>query len=156
MSHTLDFETVISDQDALIRALVRMGIERDKIEVHEKPALMNTYHGEDKMAHVIVRRNLNSFSEGRNSDLGFERNDEDLFVGHIDDYDYNNGIQCYDKEWQQKLYTYCEVETAKISFEKKGMEYTETKDQQGRIQLRAKFKVIAPENKSRIKIHTAR
>jgi hypothetical protein len=155
MSHTLDFETVISDQDALIRALVRMGIERDKIEVHETPVCLRTYHNENKVAHIVVRRNLVDNFNGRASDLGFERNDEGLFVGHIDDFQYP-GVTCYNEEWQQHLYTYCEVETAKISFEKKGMEYTETKDQQGRIQLRAKFKVIAPENKSRIKIHTAR
>jgi hypothetical protein len=156
MSHTNDFETVISCEEALIRALVRMGIPREEIEVHETPVCLRTYYDGDpiKRAHIVVRRDLENFCSGRYSDVGWEKNDEGLYVGHIDEHDYS-GCSHYDKNWQERLYTYCNVETLKLEYERKGMEYKEVKTQDGRLQLRAKFKT-APVKTDRIKTHMRR
>lgn len=152
MSHTLEFETTITNQEALIRALKRMGVPEHLIEVHETAQRLKTYHSEEyKKAHVIVRRDIDRFLSGAHSDIGWERNEDGVFVGHIDEYDYRIGMVC-DKEWQQKLYTYCNVETLKMEYERQGMEYTESLDAQKRIVLRAKFK--APVTVNRIKTHT--
>ena len=155
MSHTLDFETVVQDAEALKRALLRMEVPESLIEIHDSPVRLNTYHKEEnKIAHVVVRRKLN---EHYSSDIGWERNDEGLFVGHIDEYHYcgEPTPPWYDAAWQKKLYTYYNVEATKIAFERQGMEYTESQDKQGRIQLRAKFKA-APVKANKIKIHTTR
>jgi hypothetical protein len=145
MSHTNDFTTVISDQEALVRALVCMDIPREQIEVHETPVRLKTYHEEEvKHAHVVVRRRL---WVGKHSDVGWERNDEGLFVGHVDDYNYT-GSPCYDTDWQRKLYTHCNYQTLKLEYERRGMEITETKAKDGRLQLRAKFKKVAVKESS--------
>ena len=154
MSHTLEFETTITNQEALIRALKRMGVPENLIEVHETAACLRTYHTEEyKKAHVIVRRSLENGCHwmGRHSDIGWERNEDGVFVGHLDEFNYEVLFHA-DKEWQQRLYTYCNVETLKIEYERQGMEYTETLDAQKRIVLRAKFK--APVTVNRIKTHT--
>jgi hypothetical protein len=153
MSHTLEFETTITNQDALVSALKRMGIPENLIEVHETAQRLKAYHEEEvKYAHVIVRRDLNEFSLGTHSDYGWERNADGVFVGHIDGFNYKVGPQLT-SEWQQKLYTYCNVETMKMEFGKQHMECVETVDKQGRIQLRAKF-AKAQENKNRTKTYT--
>ena len=147
MSHTNDFTTVISDQEALVRALVCMGIPREQIEIHETPVRLKTFHEEEvKHAHVVVRRRL---WEGVHSDAGWERNDEGLFVGHIDDYAYgvNASGLYFSQEWQRKLYTHCNYQTLKLEYERRGMEVTETKEN-GRLQLRAKFKKVAAKETS--------
>lgn len=154
MSHTLEFETTITNQDALVSALKRMGIPENLIEVHETAQRLKAYHEEEvKYAHVIVRRDLNEFCHGTYSDYGWERNEEGVFVGHLDEFDYHVGPRLT-REWQQKLYTYCNVETMKAEFDKQHMECTETVDNQGRIQLRAKF-AKAQENKNRAKTYTS-
>ena len=156
MSHTLDFETVVTDPQALVRALKRMGVPEQDIEIHEIAVRLNTYHEEEhKIAHVIVRRNLGCDYSHRNSDVGWEHNDEGVYVGHIDEFDYQNRT-CFDKDWQQKLYTYYNVEATKIAFENKGMDYVETKDKAGRIQLRAKFAKATAAKSNKIKIHATR
>ena len=151
MSHTLTFESVVMDQRALVRALVRIGVSESCIEVHEEPVPMRNYHeNEETKANVIVRRKV--FAGSRNSDIGWERTDEGTFVAHIDSYNYGDATH-FSEAWQQRLYTYYNVEATKIAFEKEGLEYTETTDTDGRIQLRAKFKA-APVKTNKIKVHS--
>jgi hypothetical protein len=151
MSHTLEFETTITNQDALVRALKRMGVPENCIEIHETATRLNTYHTEEhKFAHVIVRRRV--FNNRHSSDIGWELVDG-VFKAHVDDFEYGGSSIHFNKEWQQKLYTYCNVETMKAEFGKQHMECTETVDKQGRIQLRAKF-AKAQENKNRAKTYT--
>jgi hypothetical protein len=155
MSHTLEFETTITNVDALVRALKRMDVSENLIEVHETAQRLRTFHeNENKRAHVIVRRFLQKGNnwKGKHSDIGWEFNKEGVLIGHIDEFEYDDN-PCYDHEWQTKLYTYCEVEAAKIAFEKQGMPYVEKTDKQGRIELRAKF-AKAQENKNRAKTYT--
>jgi hypothetical protein len=151
MSHTNDFTTVIGDQEALIRALVCMGIPREQIEVHETPVRLRTYHEEEvKYAHIVVRKPLERDVNwiNRHSDAGWERTDEGLFVGHVDSYNYGSHVPHFSEEWQQKLYTHCNYQTLKLEYERRGMEVTETKEKDGRLQLRAKFKKVATKETS--------
>jgi hypothetical protein len=149
MSHTLDFTTNVMDQDCLVLALKRMGVPESSIQVHEKATLMATFHPEErKHAHVIVKRKV--FKGRFNSDIGWEKNDEGLFVGHIDEFAYN-GSPHYGKEWQAKLYTYYNVEVTKKAFTQQGMEIIETKNEKNQIVIRAKYKA-APVQANKIKI----
>lgn len=139
MSHLLDFKTCVTDRTALVRALERMGF-KNKVEVHDKAVLLSGHMIDTgrKLANVIVRKQYT----GIPADLGFEEKvDADgntTFVAHIDEYQYS-GMQ-YNKAWQDKLYTYYNVEKSKMELEAKGIDYSEQKDDQGRIQIKATFK----------------
>jgi len=135
MSHLNDFETVVSDQEALIRALGRVGITRSQIEVHNEAQNMQAYHKEDrtKKSHIIVRKNVT----GSMSDIGWE-NVDGKYIAHIDDYNYGQRIKV-DQNWQNKLYTYYNVEKSKMSLEKRGIEYTESL-YKGKPRLVGRFK----------------
>jgi len=151
MSHLLDFKTCVTDRNALVRALERMGF-KNKVEVHDKAVLLSGHMIDTgrKLANVIVRKQYT----GIPADLGFEEKvDADgntTFVAHIDEYNYS-GNACtwpysrlsrmqYNKSWQDKLYTYYNVEKSKMELEAKGIDYTELKDDQGRLQIKATFK----------------
>lgn len=139
MSHLLDFKTCVTDRTALVRALERMGF-KNKVEVHDKAVLLSGHMIDTgrKLANVIVRKQYT----GIPADLGFEEKvDADgntTFVAHIDEYNYS-GMQ-YNKSWQDKLYTYYNVEKSKMELEAKGIDYSEQKDDKGRIQIKATFK----------------
>lgn len=156
MSHTLSMEAKVSNKEALITALKRMGVPENLIEVHETPVRLRTYHPEEnKHAHIIVRRNLAERFSGRTSDIGWEQTDEGLFVAHIDEYDYT-GTPCYNRNWQNRLYTYCLVETAKKECELKGYTPVESLDSTGRIVVSAIAKKFeAPKSKYAIQIKSA-
>jgi hypothetical protein len=144
MSHLLDFKTCVTDRNALVRALERMGF-KNKVEVHDKAVLLSGHMIDTgrKLANVIVRKQYT----GIPADLGFEEKvDADgntTFVAHIDEYNYSGfleqGMQ-YNKSWQDKLYTCYNVEKSKMELEAKGIDYTELKDDQGRLQIKATFK----------------
>ena len=149
MSHYNDFETEITDQEALVRALCRcttqMGqLDRNKIESHKEAKNLYGYHGDmrEQKAHVIIRR---KYVSGAANDIGFVKDENGKFKAIISDYDSN----AQNHTWLTKLYTYYNVERSKMEFEARGIEYTESKDDKGRIQLRAKFKT---EPTSRIQI----
>ena len=153
MSHYNGFETTITNQEALVRALCRCNsregqiFTQSMIETHDKATHLYGYHGDQRVqtANVIIRRvHVGSAS----NDLGFVKNKDGKFQAIISEYD--SGY--YDQHWLTKLYTYYNVETSKMEYESRGIEYTESKDDAGRIQLRAKFQ--APANQSRIKTHS--
>lgn len=151
MSHYNDFETEITDQNALVRALCRMNnahnqtIQQNWIELHDKATHLYGYKGDRRQqtAHVVIRKN--NVGNAAN-DLGFVRNEDGRYGAIISDYDRNH----FNNQWCNKLYTYYNIEKSKIELENKGIEYTECKDDVGRIQLRAKFKTS--EKQSRIKV----
>lgn len=150
MSHYNDFETEITDQAALVRALCRCENRNNKqiqlgmVETHTDPQHLYGYKGDrrNQKAHVIIRQ---QFVGGASNDLGFVKNEDGKYAAIISDYD----SSYYNKPWLTKLYTYYNVEKTKLEFENRGITYTETKDDKGRIQLRAKFKA---ENTSRIQV----
>lgn len=142
MSHYVDIVTEIKDQDALVRALERVGF-KGKIEVHETAQNLYGYQGDlrDVKAHVIIRKR---YVGGASNDIGFEKKAE-KFVFHISEFDqgigeYNGRTDAkYGKTWQTKLQTYYGVEKAKIEFEHKGWSYTEDLDEKERPRLRVKI-----------------
>lgn len=141
MSHLLSMKAQVTSQEALIRALKRMGFQ---VEQHRNACPLKGYHAEDKkVAHIIVR----SLHTKIPSDIGWEFT-KDGCQAHIDEYHYHDA--CYNKTWQNKLYTHYNVEVTKMAFEAKGIPCEESLDDKGRITLRAKFK--APEQQSRIRI----
>jgi len=135
MSHNLTFESTCDNEVALKRALIRSGVPENLIEVHETPVRLNTYHEEErKYAHVVVRRKV--FSKMYNSDIGWERNSEGMFVGHIDEHNYGDA-PVYNAEWLTRLYTYYNIEVNKMSYEKRNIPYEEKIGADGRVEIRA-------------------
>jgi hypothetical protein len=150
MSHFNNFETIITDKEALIRALCRCDnrngniFRKNQIEDHNEATHLYGYQDDQRAqkANIIIRRHNVG---GAANDLGFiEANG--TYKAIISDYD--SGF--YNKQWLGKLTTYYNVEKSKMELDAKGIAYTEVKDAQGRIQLRAKFK--ADMNASRIQV----
>lgn len=140
MSHLNDFESVATDQEALIRALCRMGFTRAQIEVHETAQRINGYHVEDdKVGHIIIRKQHSNIP----SDIGWEKNEDGIFVGHVDSYNYSwvSKARHYNEKFNNELFTYYNVEKMKMDMEGKGIEYKESLDAKGRPMLVGKFKV---------------
>lgn len=149
MSHLTSMGCCVADVEALVRALVVMGVNRNQIEVHEQAKQLRTYHAEEsKPANVIVRRSVFGHSH---SDLGWAKQKDGTYVAYVDDFDYRQGsneasLYC-SKTWQNKLYTHYNVELAKMELESKKIPYTETRDKQDRIQIRAQFVDETPARK---------
>lgn len=133
MSHYVDVVTTVKSQTALVRALERMGF-KGKIETHAQAQNLIGYGGDTRpqKAHVIIRRH---YVGAAANDIGFEKLPSGSFIAHISEFDHGK----YGVDWQNKLYTYCNVETAKEVYEKKGWAYKETTDDQNRIRLVASF-----------------
>jgi hypothetical protein len=151
MSHFNDFETEITDEEVLKKALCRCRnrenqlIKDNWIESHEKPTNLYGFQNDKRQqkANIIIRRD---YVGGAANDLGFIKGPEGKYIAIISDYD--RGY--YNKSWMGRLMTYYNIEKTKKEFDAKGVEYTESKDDQGRIQLRAKFKSQA--SSSRIQV----
>lgn len=142
MSHYLDFKTVMTDPDALKRALTHMGtpihpggLPESAIEVHGKPKHLYGYHGDKRSqtADIIVRReNVQNAA----NDIGFVKNSEGTYDAIISEFDRNK----FGNEWMTRLSTYYNYEKSKIELEARKIPYEETKNEDGRLQLRCKFK----------------
>jgi hypothetical protein len=104
------------------------------IETHEKAANLYGYQSDrrEQKANIIIRRNhVGGFS----NDLGFVKTADGTYQAIISDYDSSH----YNKNWLGNLQMHYNIEKTKMAFESKGINYVETKDDKGRIQLRAKF-----------------
>lgn len=146
MSHLNAFETEMTNQEALIRALIRMGINRNAIEVHTRAQPIVGYHGTEdaKVGHIIVRARAARIP----SDIGWEKQGAS-YVSHVDEFDYTGtgwvdggagpGSPIYNKAWQTNLLNFYNMEQAKMGLEARGIAYTEDRDEQNRLRLRAKF-----------------
>jgi len=137
VSHYNNFNTQITDPEALIRALCKERIKGrvitpNMIEVHDKPQSLNGYYGNDaRSAHVILRKqNFEGYG-----DIGFVKNSDGTYTAIMDDSDCND-------QYRGKLLMHYNIEKTKISLDEKGIKYVETKDAKGRIQLRAKFQDV--------------
>jgi len=136
MSHMVGLTTSIRDVNALIRALGCMDLTN--VTQHKTAVQLKDYWGRPSQlkGNVIVPRG----TLGLHADMGFELMKDGTYMIHADHYDtekqYNGK---FNAEWQTKLFTRCNVETAKIAFEKKKMKYVEDVDDQNRIRLRARI-----------------
>lgn len=157
MSHLNEFETEMDSQEALIRALVRMGFNKNRIEIHDQAVKINGYHQEDNFrGHIVIRKP----HSGIPSDIGWEKKGG-VYVSHLDGYNYTSWAQSseyryvsrhYDQRFNVQLLNYYNLEKSKMELEAKGIPYTETTDAKGRLMLRAKFKVS--NSQSKIKVHS--
>lgn len=156
MSHYLKFETQITDQEALVKALCRCQSRMNKkeftkaqIESLEKPEHLEGFHGDTRpeVAHVILRRRYVGDSS---NDIGFVRNKDGKYEAIISEFDKS----FYNADWNSKLYTYYNVEKSKMELDSRGVKYTEQIDDKGRIQLRARFKVT--EDATRVGVRVGR
>lgn len=134
MSHLNEFKSTITDEAALLKALCRVDCfgrvqTRQSIEVHKNAVPLTGYATENKRAHIVIRRNN---APGSYNDLGFFKGQDGTYQAMIGDN--------YDQKWLGKLTMYYNVEKSKQEFADRGIECVETKDEKGRIQLRAKFK----------------
>ena len=156
MSHYLAMETQITDQEALVRALCRSTCRatskeftRNQLEVNDTARNLYGYENDRRAetAHVIIRRN---HVGGSANDIGFAQGKDGTYSAIISEYD----SRYYTKEWLTRLYTFYNVEKAKMEMDARGVQYTEAKDTKGRIQLRAKFQV--KEETARIGVRVGR
>jgi len=134
MSHTVDVTTQITDEDCLLAALMRVenatgqAFPRSVIEIHKNAVPMNLYNDHrDVRANVIIRKDHLGYPAY--NDLGFVKKADGTYQAVIADH--------YDQQWLGKLSTYYGVEKAKKEFKVKGIKYTESVDETGRIQLKA-------------------
>jgi len=137
MSHTVDVSTKITDEECLVKALCRVENQTGHIfpasiiERHKDPTLLNLYGSHRTVnAHIIIRRP--NLGHGAYNDLGFVKNSDGSYTAVIADK--------YDSAWLQRLTTYYGVEKAKKEFKARGIKYTETTDDKGRVQLKAQVK----------------
>lgn len=153
MSHYNDFETTITDEKALVRALCRCNtrdsikVTVDLLEVHKDPQNLYGYHNDvrDQKAHVIMRRQIVGSAA---NDIGFVKNADGKYNAIISDFDRT----FYNQDWLNKLYTYYNVEKSKIELETRGIKYHESLDSKGRIQLCAKFETKTSGNRVKVRV----
>jgi hypothetical protein len=153
MSHLDEFKTQFKNIEAFVRALCRMGFERNQIEVNEKAKVIMGYHrAEDgKVGHVIIRQPHTMIP----SDIGWEMKDG-VLVSHVDQFDYNRVNQktgqrvVYNAAFNVKLTEFYNLELTKMTYEARGLTVVECRDSKNRLQLKAKLAKAAV--KARIRL----
>ena len=127
MSHFLKMTVDLTNKEGLINALTRMGVDRNAIEVHDKPTTLIGWSGETKQANIIVRKQwimdnkdkVNMAGYQCYADLGFKENTNGTYEAYVDDHNFS-------PEWVNKMATYHHVETAKAELDARKIKYTET------------------------------
>lgn len=100
MSLYTTITTCFRDRECLLKALCDVGFKKEHLEIHEKPASLFGYQGDERkqLAEIIIRRNnIGSAS----NDLGFARNKEGLYELVVSDYDRTS--KKYNQQWLDKL-----------------------------------------------------
>jgi hypothetical protein len=80
------------------------------------------------------------------NDIGFVKTADGTYTAIISEYD----SSFYSQGWLKKLYTYYNVEKAKMDSEAQGHKVVETVDKQGRIQLEVFFEEKKATNKAKM------
>lgn len=131
MSHYVELGTTMTDEEALVKALGRMGFSNNQIERHTQATSLRDYFGNisPQKANVIVRKR-----DAGIADLGWEKTKEGTYKSHLDLY-----TGKYDKPWQDKLQVSYNVEKSKMECTKKKLKYTEDVDTENRPRLRIRM-----------------
>ncbi len=132
MSHYSEVMIELTDKGCLVAALVRLGFERQVIEVHRTPQTLYGYRGDARAqkAHVIIRR---ADVGPAANDLGFERQADGRFRVWVSEYDQSrNG---YNEAWLGRLEQAYGVEKARAEARKRGYRVSEQKVDDGRVRL---------------------
>ena len=89
MSAFTKVKTVLKDLNKVKKALVAMGWDEEKIELHDKPVKLNGYHGNNNEAHLVIRKkHLGSHSY---NDIGFLQQADGSIQAIVGDYNQNTG-----------------------------------------------------------------
>lgn len=143
MSHYLDFQTVMSDTEALRRALLHMetprhsqGLPAGTIEVHKTAQHLYGYKNDQRAqtAEIIIRKG--NVQQAAN-DIGFSKQPDGTYKAIISEFDRG---KYFKEDWLTRLGTYYNYEKSKIELENRKVQYEERKDSKGRLQLKVVFK----------------
>lgn len=91
MSHYSVCQTQLKDQDAILKALERMGFNKGKIDVSSVPMEMKMYHGGSANRKADIRIKGHGWGaenqlDGLCNDMGFTRQANGTYELHIDNY----------------------------------------------------------------------
>jgi hypothetical protein len=136
MSHFVQGKTTITNQEAIIRALIAKGISRNQIEVHQNAIALRGGIGH-QLANIIVPGRVTG-----HADLGFRKEADGSYTGVFDEYQYYNAKFIPDKAWQKDLFMHANAETVKLAFEDQKIDYSEKMDKDGNIVLSAEIETI--------------
>lgn len=104
MSHFVRVKTRFTDREALVEALICMGVPRGIIESAEQPiGLLNYYGRPDGTAEIVVRKQaLNQVGNGFriSSDLGYKRNRDGTYELVLDGMNTHSALGA---NWQELL-----------------------------------------------------
>lgn len=98
MSAFITLATPMIDQECLVQALVDLGFDENKIELHAEPVELIGFDGagRGRSGHVVIRRwHVGSAS----NDIGFERTPTG-FRAYVSDFDQKN----YGRSWMRRLH----------------------------------------------------
>jgi hypothetical protein len=134
MSHFLQAKSKITDQEALVRALVEKGFKESQIKVSATPIPMVGYFGRtgDQKANIILPKSVT----GHHSDIGFLKDTDGTFTAIVDEYGSGNR---YGKTWRTDLYQEAKAQEAIMSLEQRKIPYTRTMTD-GKLRIEAIIK----------------
>ena len=122
MSEYVEVKTAFQDPTALVAALMETGHwKAEQIEVHPEVQNLYGYHGDvrSQRAHIIIRR---AYVGPASNDIGFERQADGRFVGHISEYDRTS--RGYNEEWNRRLRQNYAFHATRIPQEARGRRVT--------------------------------
>jgi hypothetical protein len=133
----------MNDQEAIIRSLVRRGINRNAIEVHDKAVTTNMFNGQTATANIVVRQNYieaNKQKIGMDmtrysrafADIGFLKQEDGTYQAVVD------GSK-FDKPWLDEISQGYNAEKTKMELDKRKIKYVESRTDTGAIQIKAQF-----------------
>ena len=139
MSKYATLEAQYKDRECLIAALAEMGYKT--VEVQDEAVNLYGYHGDlrPEKANVIVRRQYIGCAA---NDIGFIKNADGTYSAIISEYDSGH----YNQAWNTELTMWYNYEKSKDEVTAHGMTYTETQTEDGRMQLKCRFRQHQTEN----------
>lgn len=136
MSHYNKIKTKLKCKASLVKALAKMGFDKEKIQVHDTAVHLEGWHGEQRpeTAEIVLPR---KHVGGAANDIGFKKQADGTFEAIISDNEggRNQGHGRYGQDWQNKLSKHYSVEQSKNAFTANGWSYQEKTDPKGRVQL---------------------
>jgi hypothetical protein len=136
MSAYVGCETEINDLESLIESLVEIGVQREKIEVHDVAQTLHGYQGDvrQQKAHVVVRRRAVGAAS---NDIGFERMEDGRYKTWVSEYDSMKGLGKQIASGRL-LATYAKTRVLKEATRRRAKSVT-CKEENGRTRIRIKI-----------------
>ena len=147
MSHYSKFKTAFNDEKCLVKALCHLKnrngtvLRESMIELHDEAVHLYGYQNDqrEQVANVIIRRKNVG---GAANDVGWVKNAEGSYEAIISEYDSGH----YNQAWNTELTMWYNYEKSKDEVTAHGMTYTETQTEDGRMQLKCRFRQHQTEN----------